>query len=65
MPMEVSKGVESHDVSRPGVVHIPTAGEDDDVAARVLYAADTRAKQGLGMGGLRIGGGIRLITHAY
>jgi hypothetical protein len=50
MTMKVSKGLEFPVVALPGVGHMPAAGEDEKVAARVFYVAATRATQRLVMG---------------
>lgn len=47
MTMRVSKGLEFPVVALPGVGHMPTAGEDEQEAARVFYVAATRATQRL------------------
>ena len=58
MTVKVSKGLELPVVALPGVGHLPTAGEDEQKAARVLYVAATRATQRLviGAGGNSLGG---------
>ena len=50
MTMKVSKGLEFPVVALPRVGHMPTAGEDEQEAARVFYVAATRATQKLVMG---------------
>ena len=46
MTMKVSKGLEFPVVALPGVGHMPAAGEDEQLAARVFYVAATRATFG-------------------
>ena len=46
--MKVSKGLEFPVVALPGVGHMPAAGEDEQVAARVFYVATPLANQRLG-----------------
>ena len=57
MTMKVSKGLESPVVALSGVGHMPGLGADEKKAARVFYAAATRATQRLvmGMAGLGLG----------
>ena len=50
MTMKVSKGLEFPVVALPGVGHMPAAGEDEQLAARVFYMAATRATQRLVIG---------------
>lgn len=50
MTMKVSKGLEFPVVALPGVGHMPAAGEDEQLAARVFYVAATRATQRLVIG---------------
>ena len=47
MTMKVSKGLEFPVETLPGVWHMPATGEDEKEAARVFYAAVTRATQKL------------------
>ena len=59
--MKVSKGLEFPVVALPSVGHMPAKGEDDQEAARVFYAATTRATQSLVIGVGGDGGvGVRL-----
>ena len=61
MTMKVSKVLEFPVVAWPGVGHMPAKGEDDQEAARVFYAATTRATQSLVIGVGGDGGvGVRL-----
>jgi len=48
--MKVSKGLGFPVVALPGVGHMPANGEDEQEAARVFYAATTRATQRLVIG---------------
>ena len=48
--MKVSKGLEFPVVARPGVGHMPAAGEHGQEEARVFYVAATRATQRLVIG---------------